>query len=314
MSSITLPNLEERFLPPENWESGSFVNSETNHKIHYSSALIENSKGTVVALPGLSEFGEKYIETARFFNAQGYSFYVIDWAYQGRSSRFLKNPHKRYSDGYQTDISDLNHMMKNIIKDHKNLYMLAHSMGSNIGIRHLFNHPGLFKAAAFSAPMLGIQDIGVFQKPLKVLLYLLPFIREQYVPKGSDWHDQMRPNNVTGIFSSDLEREKIHSIWSKTNPELQVGNVTFKWILESLKSISIIFKYKKTKHLDTPTLFAFAENERLVSNTAIKKFTKNLPNSKTIELKNSKHEILVETDDIRDKFLQEALSLFSQPS
>lgn len=306
------PDLEERFLPPENWNSGEFLNPKTKHKIHYNYALTKNNVGIVIALPGLSEFGEKYIETAHFFNEQGFDFYVIDWAYQGRSSRFSKNRHKRHSDGYHTDISDLDYMINNIIKDKKNLYMLAHSMGGNIGLRYLFLHQNIIKAASFSAPLLGIKDILPYQNLLKYLIPCIPCIKEKYIPKGTDWNETMRPNNDTDIFSSDPIRRQIHAAWSKVNPSLQIGNVTYKWLLESLKSISKLFHLIKTKHLNIPIIFCMAEKESLVSNYAIKKFSSKISSAKMIEIKNSKHEILMETDDVRNKFLKETLNIFNQ--
>jgi len=311
MSSITLPDLEERFLPPTNWESGEFFNPESNHKIHYNYVRSKESQKTIIALPGLSEFGEKYIETARFFNDHGYNFYVIDWAYQGRSSRLKETPHRRYSDGYQTDILDLKYLIENVVKDKDNLFMLAHSMGSNVGLRYLLEQNHKFKAASFSAPLLGIQDIGIFQTPLKLALSFLPILYKKYVPKGQDWNENMRSNDGKNIYSNDPIRDKIHSAWSKSNKELRVGNVTFKWLLESLKSASILLKSNVSAKITIPTLFAIAENERLVENSAIKKFSSNLKNSRTLQLKGAKHEILMEIDDIREKFLQETLKIFN---
>lgn len=166
----TLPDLEERFLPPENWQVGDFTNPDTNHKIHYSFALIQNPKGSVLCLPGLSEFGEKYIETARFFNTQGYNFFVLDWAYQGHSCRLREEPQKRHSDGYDTDISDLDYFIHHIIKTNTKLYMLGHSMGGHIALRYLATQEHKIQAASVIAPMLGIKSIRYFPTSFRFLL------------------------------------------------------------------------------------------------------------------------------------------------
>ena len=304
-----LPDIEKRFLPDDSWKIGEFTNQETNHNIHYSYSLTNEPIGTVIILPGLSEFSEKYIETVNFFNKRNYNCYVIDWAYQGRSSRFKKNNHKRYSDGYNSDISDLNKFIKNFAPNETPLYMLGHSMGAHIGLRYLATQNHNIKAASFSTPMLGILDLKYF--PL-FLSYLFKPFSSFYVPGGKNWHEGARKNDGTDIFSSDPIRDAAHTQWCLANSELQIGNATFKWLNESLKSISFLKKRDVLDNIKIPTLLAYAGKETLVDNDAIKNASMKIKSSIILELKNSKHEILMETDDIRDEFLNKTLALFNQ--
>lgn len=313
-SDISLPNLEKRFLPPENWQSHNFTNTETKHCIHYNFIKHDddNSKANLIILPGLSEFGEKYIETACFFYELGYNVYIIDWAYQGRSTRFRENSHKRHSDGYDSDISDLHYLVTNIVKMGQPVHMLAHSMGGNIGLRYLLKHQNTFKSASLSAPMLGILDLKHREKLVGSILSLLKTKYTAYVPGGKNWRESTRPNNRKDIFSSDHIRRKIHNAWCLSNPSLQVGNPTLGWIYHSLVSINILKDKKKLRKIKTPILLAYAESEEIVDNAAIKRKSKTLPNAKLLELKNSKHEILVEKDQVRDVFLEETVKIFNQ--
>lgn len=307
------PPLENRFLLPSGWQDGNFINPENSHKIHYNFILpASQPKGTVVVLPGLSEFGEKYIETANFFTSNNYSVYIIDWAYQGKSFRFKNNTHKRHTDGFETDVSDLRYLITNIVQSNLPLYMLCHSMGGNIGLRYLLEHPNVFKAASFSAPMLGIKDLKNFYKPISLLLKILTPISTFYVPGGKNWHAIARKSDGTDIFSSDPVRDKIHNAWSIYNPQLQVGSPTLKWLQESLKSIGILQKPKNLSRINTPILLTCGEKESLVDPNAIERAAKHIPNAEFLSLKNGKHEIMMETDDIRDNFLQKTLELFNQ--
>lgn len=304
-----LPDLEPRFLPDNNWEVGHFTTPQTGHDIYYAEALIKAPKGSVICLPGLSEFTEKYIETAKFFNKNGYNFYVIDWAYQGRSTRFPNNPHKRYSDGYDSDISDLNYFINNVLKTNTDFYMLGHSMGGHLGLRYLATQDHHFKSASFSAPMIQIKDLKYFPS---ILRFLFSPFKKEYVLGGKDWFIEARKSDGTDIFSSDPIRDQIHQEWGKANNELRVGNVTFKWVCESLKSISFLKKKITLANVKTPALLAYAKNDKLVDNRAIIKAARKIKNAKILKLKNAKHEILMETDDIRDKFLDKTLELFNQ--
>src|SRR5690606_827125 len=139
-----------------------FFNAKTGHRIHYAAVSPAAPRAAVVILQGLSEFTEKYCELARGMLARGLAVWTFDWAYQGRSSRLNKHPMRRHSDGFEADIDDLH----KLIGDHilpaaqgRKLVMIGHSMGGHIGLRYLARHDGIFSAAAFSAPMLGIAQV-----------------------------------------------------------------------------------------------------------------------------------------------------------
>lgn len=310
-SELILPDIEERFLPPENWKSDTFFNPDTDHVIHYNCLTSpSNAKGTIVVLPGLSEFGEKYIETARYLAEHGYDFYVIDWAYQGRSSRLKDSPSKRHSDGYETDVSDLHYMVSNVIGANKPLFMIGHSMGGNIGFRYTLKYSDVFKAAAFSAPMFGIKAVKFFPWPVRTFLATsMPFIEFNYIPGGKDWHEREIEANGENIFSRDVKRNDVHDAWCKANPQLQIGSPTFKWLYNSLLSIDYLDRNANKSKI--PILLAIAGKEDLVDNDAIHLLGKKIKNSRVIEFQTAKHEILMETDDIRNRFLSETLKTFS---
>ncbi len=306
------PDLEKCFLPPSNWQIKSFINPETNHRISYRTAFIDNAEATLIILPGLSEFSEKYIETTHFFNKQSYNVVVIDWAYQGLSIRHSKNKHKRHSDGYDSDISDLHYLITQKIKNNLPHYMLAHSMGGHIGLRYLAENPNSFKAASFSAPMLGIEGLKHGHSLYLFLLKYFTRIENAYVPGGHNWKKEDRHNFINSIFSSDKTRNQVHNAWCLSNPSLQIGSPTFKWIKESLLSISLLKEPNVLNRIKTLVLLAIAEKEKIVQNKEIKNASEHIPDNKLLVLDQSQHEILMETDSIRDKFLEETLKLFNQ--
>ncbi len=308
--TIFFPNdlLEPRFLPPENWKQQYFKNLETNHKISISTLLSPQNVQNLIILPGLSEFGEKYIETARFFFKNGFNIYVIDWAYQGRSTRYKQNPHKRHSDGYDKDLSDLHYLIDNFVETNQPSFFIGHSMGGHLGLRYLAEYKHNIKAAAFSAPMLKIKSLKLSEKFYHKILRTIPFITSRYVPGGKDWNEENRNLVNKDIFSSDPVRKKLHNLWSKYVPILQLGNPTLKWVQETLKSILIL--NNEYQHIKTPIFIAAGGSEKLVDNKEIKRAVKILPQAHLRIIPKSKHEIMMETDDIRDEFLSQSLKLF----
>ena len=311
------PNLSEQFLAPKGWRTHGFVNNETGHKIHYGSVFPQTDTpphAVIVCLGGLSEFSEKYFELAHDMLERNYAFWFMDWAYQGRSSRLENMPHRRHSDGFDADVSDLYKLVADYIKPssvHPDkgripLIMVAHSMGANIGLQFLAKHPKYFDGAAFTAPFLGIHKFNVGLKLLSILIRpLMPFISKKYVFGGKDWHEDARKSDGTDIFSHDPMRDKIHNEWVKADPVLQVGNPTFGWVIKALRACSMLIKKSTLEKIKIPVLVVFAGQDVIVDNKVAKNALSHLPKGKMLDINGANHEILMEKDEYRDIFLNE---------
>ena len=302
------PDLAPRFQPPADWTNGYFENPDTGHSLHYGCVAPESTpKAVVVLLGGLSEFSEKYFELIHDMLARGHAVYTMDWHYQGRSGRFPGRPHKRHSDGYGQDISDLDLFIRTIVQPAcpgLPALMIAHSMGGHLGLRYLSEHPDVFSGAVLSAPMLGIRSLRPYRPVLPALLCLLSPFQNSYVPGGGDWQEDNRKSNGTDIFSSDLIRDQIHQAWSVCNPALRVGSPTMRWIKESLASCRRMARADRLQNIRCPVVFALAGQDKLVDNAAIRHASACIPQAALLDLDNAKHEILMETDDSRDQVLK----------
>ena len=317
-----LPVLEDRFQEPEGWRWHQFTRN--NRTLRFGSAFPKDSipDAIVVCLPGLSEFGEKYFETARWCLSQNLAFWVLDWHGQGKSTRYLKNPHKRHAVNFQEDVDDLHYFFMEYVK-HASVHpdkgrippvMLAHSMGGNIGLRYLQQHPGIFECAAFTAPMFGMK---VFEKvPLSLHLLATSFARifadKLYAPGGGDWSENTRNNPSHDYFSSDPARSALHNHWCLSDPELQSGFVTYGWVHRAAMSCAGIRKKSFLESIQTPCLIASAGTEMFVNNNAIRHVGTQLAHSEMLEYADAKHEILMEKDSIRNDFLDHFYKLVKE--
>lgn len=310
----TTPDLEPRFRQPEGWRWHNFTNPK-GRKLRFG-AVSPKSRipdAVVVCLPGLSEFAEKYFEVANDLLDRNLAFWILDWQGQGHSDRHLKNPHKRHSSGFDDDLADLHYFIMEYVKHasvHPDvgripLVMLAHSMGGNIGLRYLIDHPDMFACAAFSAPMTGIAATHAL--PLSIAVDVSALLREcfnmSYVFGGRDWSPHERDAESHTLFSSDPVRAAIHNAWCQADPALQVGNVTFGWLNHALRSCAALQHAMGRNPVKIPCLFGLAERDRLVDNDATRKMAAKMPQAEILELRGSLHEILMERDEIRGKFL-----------
>jgi lysophospholipase len=322
--SKTIEQLEPRFREPEGWRWHTITRiteSGDTRKIRVGSVFPNAAdhdgrppKAMLVCLPGLSEFGEKYFETAQWALSKNLGFCVIDWVGQGLSSRYLGNPHKRHSAGFDEDLEDLDLWLQQyilrsaVITDEGRLplIMLGHSMGGNLGLRYLQQHPDIFRYAAFTAPMLGIYGLYLPDFVTRFLTCALAKWKgENYVLGGKDWTLHPDVTDSSATLTSDPNRGSLHNVYSEAMEAARIGNVTYKWLNEAIKSCLIARKRKALESITIPTLFAVAEHEKLVINSHIKRTAKITPNARCIVMQGSKHEILMEKDAIRDKFLNE---------
>ena len=309
-----IPQIEERFQQPEGWRWGTLKHKGRNIRYGVSFPKDQTPDAVVVCLPGLSEFGEKYFELARDLNARNMAFWIIDWTGQGKSTRYFENnPHKRHSAGFQQDVDDLHALYLDYIK-HSSVHpdvgripraMLAHSMGGNIGLHYLKQHPDTFDCALFSAPMFGLQAFestpNFIASGLTEIISL--FAGRSYASGQSDWNEDMRASDGSDIFSSDPLRDQIHEAWSIVDPELQVGGVTWRWLHEAVKSCNKLQRKAFLKSIQTHCIIAAAGHEELVDNKEIQRVCKRLPNANLLEFPEAKHELLMEKDDVRNSIL-----------
>ncbi len=322
MTTMKTPDgLEKRFTEPEGFRFHSFIRN--GRKIRFGSVFPKDSipDAVVVCLPGLSEPIEKYFEIARDLNEKNLAVWIIDWMGQGGSGRYLPNAHKRHSAGFDEDVEDLHYLILEYIK-HSSVHpdkgripmaMLAHSMGGNIGIRYMDKHKDLFECAGLSAPMMSIKGFERFPKAALLTLArtFKTFSGTSYGFSQKDWSEDMRSEKPgEGEFSSDAARDALFMQWCNANPDLQIGGVTFRWFYEAL--ISCNKAAKAVAGIDKPLLFATAGQDSIVDNAEIKRAQKNAQNSILIEFENAKHEILMETDDIRGDFLNRYYQLIQE--
>lgn len=306
MEKKLCPALEERFLPPEGWQEGQFDNLGSGHQIHYGFVAPDNPKAVAVVLPGLSEFAEIFYETTRDLLVRGIAVYIINWQYQGYSGRKRMNPHKRHSDGFEKDMCDVKKLLDDFITPaYPELpkIMVAHSTGGNIGLRYLAKHPDDFTAAAISAPLIGVYGFGWL--PLRLWVFISGLLKPYYkcyVPGGKDWRAEARKSDGTDKFSSDPVRDKIHNAWCLTDTRLQSGNPTIGWLHEAFRSMRKLHKPKIYNAIKTPCLIAVAGKDKIVDSGKAIKLAGKIKSAELLYLENAKHEILLETDDIRMRF------------
>lgn len=272
----------------------------------------DKAKAVVLFLPGFREFGEKYYELAHDMLKRGFAFWTMDWAGQGGSDRLIPDePDKVDSLGFEQNILDLDQLIENHIKPGVSpdipVFILAHSMGAHISLRYLHDHQdGFIKAVALSAPLVRIFQFAAYPSfAARLITTLLKMRPTSFVPghaKAVRLSKGMRPGE--GYSSSDKVRDQIHNLWSESTDFLRMKGPTTRWLYETIRSCAILQKKSYLRDIKTPVLVGIAGQDKIVFSKATENLAKQLPNGSTLLLEGSRHEILMERDEIRDVFLK----------
>ena len=312
MTDSCPPELEPRFSQPEGWRWHGFERVKGRY-VRFGSVSPKDNipNAVVVCLPGVREFSEKYFELARWCLDNNFAFWILDWAGQGKSTRLIKkDPEKRHSHGFDEDVEDLRYFVREYIK-HSSVHpdvgriplaMLGHGAGAHIGLHYLSSGAEGFECACFNAPLFGFKT---FEKMPQVIglgvasLYSF-FAGSRYVPKGNNWEKRTEYSNLT----SDGPRGKVERLWAEHVPELRSGDVTCRWIYEAQRSCMQLKKAMKETPPSIPCLFSIPQKASFLNNALTHKVTSYIPGARMLDYPGGGHEIFMETDEIRNNFLE----------
>lgn len=295
-------SVQKRFTQPQDWHWGTITNADQIDLRYGVLARHQNPVANIVIAPGLSEFGEKYFELARFLSRLNCNVHVLHWRGQGGSPSYLSDPFRRHSLGFDRDARDLLQFTHEKVSGPAPKILLGHSMGGMISLLTLRHAPGVFKGAVLSAPLLGFQQkLG---RGLESILATLPLPKswlERYIPGGGPWMKRSDPASPAkpNAFTSDPVRMHLHDYWMENKPSLRVGNPTLGFVQEASKSILQLRSPGALESITTPTLFFSGGDDRVVSSQQIFNHVARLPNACHIHIPAAKHEILMEEDSIR---------------
>jgi len=261
--------------------------------------------GSVVLLGGRKEFLEKYTETAADLNQRGFVVFGFDWRGQGLSSRMLPDRLKGFVRNYDDYVQDLEEFFQRVVQPEavRPIYLLAHSMGGHVALRYLHRQPAGIDKAVLVAPMLDINTKPFPRWLVKGLVWLGQHIgSEEALVPGSDKRTNFDRPFEGNALTADPRRFAVEKNAVAQNPDLALGGVTFAWLTATLASIANIRRPGFLEEVRVPVLMVAAGTDRVVSVTAQKSACRRLPNSRLLIISEARHEILMETDDIRTRF------------
>ncbi|MFB2532372.1 alpha/beta fold hydrolase [Paracoccus sp. p3-h83] len=288
----------------------AWLRADDGVRLRVAEWLGRGARGTVLLFPGRTEYIEKYGPTAADLAERGYHVAVIDWRGQGLSDRLLARPEPghvtRFAD-YQRDVAALiGHARARDLP--RPWFVLAHSMGGAIALRALLN--GLpVQAAAFSAPMWGI-DLGALpQVAARAIAGTGRLLRMggAIVPGSSRQTLVLTTDYAANPLTSDQAQFQRLRDHATARPDLVLGGPTLTWVAEALAECRALAALPSP---DLPALTGLGTDEAVIAPQAIRDRMRNWPEGRLVPYQGARHELLMETPDIRRRFLDAVDALF----
>lgn len=259
----------------------------------------DGARGSVLLLHGYTEFIEKYYEVVEHLLARGLAVVTYDHRGQGLSQRLL--PDQR---GHQTDFED---MVAEAVAVHERCVgdrlprphlLMAHSMGGNVALRVLQEYPQRFDRAVLSAPMAGFHRIPLWLMNAIATLHVWLGLGRAYAWGAGD-ADLDRP--VNRVTSDAARFARALQFW-REEPDLVTSGVTWRWVREATRSIARVARLENLAKIQTPTLLVSAGRDLVVSPDYHLRLERGVPGIRVVQLSESMHEILQESDAIQQEF------------
>jgi len=266
------------------------------------------TRGLIVALPGWTEYVEKYGVLAGDLVAAGYAVVSVDWRGQGLSDRALPDPMRSHVGDFAEYQVDLDAVLAFAAKFPGPRYLLAHSMGGCIGLRALMR--GLaFRRVAFSAPLWGVP-VAAWQKPLAMVL---PKVAGRLGISGWLAPGTGRHNIVAeGVFqanrlTSDRAQWDRMVDQARSNPAFALGGPSIAFAGAVLAECEALAAMPSP---EVPCLTGMGTDERVVDPGAIPERMARWRGSDLHLAQGGRHEVLMERPDLRAAFLTRVLAHF----
>lgn len=268
------------------------------------------NKGTVLLMPGRTEYIEKYGRAAGDLVARGWSVVSLDWRGQGLADRALPDPMA----GHVLDFHEYQRDLDAVVTWAQAAglpgpwMLMAHSMGGAIGLRTLYRNLG-FRAAAFSAPMWGIA-MQPWQRPVAPLLTGLA----GRLGRGLRYAPGTGPESyvATAAFKGNtLTTDR--AMWDYmraqvlAHPEMGLGGPTMLWLRAALRECRALMRMKPPA---TPALAVLGTLEQVVDPAPVHLRMAGWGKGQLDLYPGARHEIMMEGAAIRKRFFDSASALY----
>ncbi len=257
--------------------------------------------GHVLLLPGRAEFIEKYTDVAALWAARGFQALSLDWRGQGGSGRCVPaDSAKGHIGSFETYLADLEVFWKTVMRGMDPVVVMGHSTGAHLALRFLGERPDQTRAVTrlvVTAPLVRLGTKGLpygFARQFVRLAAACVPTAYAFGQGPAPWSDDLFEGNP---LTSDAERFSRWCALCAARPDLAVGGATWGWVRAAMQSEERL--RMALPKITVPTLAVLTPNDPLINGASQEVLPRLLPRCTTLDLPESRHEVLEETPAIR---------------
>jgi lysophospholipase len=278
----------------------------TLRAVHWA-AISNRPRGTILLLHGRAEFIEKYFEVIGELLDRGFAVVTFDWRGQGSSGRALPDQRK----GHVRHFADFRHDVEavwNALVDPlcpKPVACIAHSMGGCIALAGVVEGWLKVERLVATTPMIALSLVkhARLARGLARLLGRLG-LSERFVPGGKVESVSTEPfpgNRLSG----DERRYARNAALARALGAGAIGSPTIGWLSAAYDAMEIVQAPGFASRIKVPTLVIAAGDDPVCSTPAVELFAGGLgPGSTHVTIPGSRHEVMMESDEVRSAFWQ----------
>lgn len=291
---------------PEGARAGFIVTSD-GVRLRYALFPARGSaqRGTVCIVQGRAEYIEKYFETVADFQKRGFAVASFDLRGQGGSERLIGTRHGyvEHFDDYWTDLKSI-HAQVLLPDCPPPFYLVGHSTGGLVGLLAASRDRLMFDRVFLTSPMIGLTGLPFGTKWASRIVGLARFLGLGRLPVERGQDREMSESNFEGNPLTSEKRRYMRSVEVlKACPSLKVTAPTLAWSGSALMAIREANADGFPASLKIPVFICAAARDTVVDTRATEALGLRLKVGRHVVIAGARHELLMETDVIREQVL-----------
>ena len=288
---------------------GSLIGEDGIELVH-TTYWTPDDRGALVLFQRLSESSRKYCELAYDLRDAGFRIHAFDHRGQAFSERILPDPadhQKAYVDEFEDYVKDAKTFVETIVApEHARLFALGHSLGGGILSAYAERHPEDFDAlVVLVAPML--QPVTDPFPPTAAYLLARALTHRGFGAESAPTQAPYDPTTLTfeanTLTQSRARFEALIKGLFVAYPESISNVATNRWIKESMEGGGLAVL--GAARLRMPILLQQADQDTRVDPVAQDRFCAWAADCDLRRYPGSRHNLLIETDSVRDRVLED---------
>ncbi len=318
--SRTPPSIAPRFYAPDGWAWG-YVRVGNGPVQRYGvSATAVGPRATILILPGYGEPAEKWFETVRRLNQDGYTVWILERQGQGGSERLTPWRDLGHVDSFDPDVAAVRALVNVVIRPQgdKPLVILGHSVGGLAALQAAESglpNDGLI----LSSPTLALSNLPHSPAPIADVAKWARRLKLGWLrPPGQPGWRRDGPDGVAAGVTSDRDRGAVQQAWLTANPDLRMGSPSLGWLAAFFEASERA--RTSTKNVTSPVLMLDAGKDSYALPSAQAKTCVALRDCREIRFPAGRHELHMESDSVREAwfsqielFIRASISAKTQP-